>query len=432
MLTINHQVLNFKRRNFIQLSSLMAGARLTAPFRSLGTDGITAGKPETLRSMTGDIKPISAEERKERVAKAQRLLSQHNMKALVLESGSSLEYFTGISWWPTERTMVAIIPATGEIVYVCPGFEEARFRELITIGKKVLVWQEDESPYQIIAHAFDDAGINTGSIGIEEHVRFFISDGIKKAAPHFEYISGDPVTIPCRMIKSVAELALMQKATDITVAAMQIGCSNLKEGIFSDYISNIINKAHIDMGATPDFALVLFGEASALPHGSIKPHTLKKGDIVLMDCGCKVGGYCSDITRTIVFGAEPTARQLEVWNLEQKAQAAGFAAAKIGSPCEQVDAAARKVITSAGFGPGYQLPGLPHRTGHGIGMDGHEWGNMVKGNQLPLQAGMCFSIEPTIAIPGQFGVRLEDCVYMTPEGPKWFSEPAISISKPFH
>jgi Xaa-Pro dipeptidase len=426
--------LNFKRRNFIQLSTLMAGARLTARFHSSGTDKDQPGKPavETHSTFTGDIKPITVAERKERVAKAQRLLTQNNMKALVLESGSSLEYFTGISWWPSERTMVAIIPANGDIVYTCPGFEEARFREVITLGNKVYIWQEDESPYQLIAGVFADSGIKTGRIGIEEQTRFFISDGIKKAAPSLEYVSGDPITIPCRLIKSPAELALMQKASDITVAAMQIGFNNLKEGVSSDYISNIISKAHTDMGATPDFALVLFGEASSLPHGSKNPKSLKKADTVLMDCGCKVSGYCSDISRTIVFGAEPTARQLEIWNLEQKAQAAGFAAAKPGSPCEQVDAAARSVITSAGFGPGYQLPGLPHRTGHGIGMDGHEWGNMVKGNQQPLQTGMCFSIEPTIIIPGQFGVRMEDCVYMTPEGPKWFSEPAISISKPFH
>ena len=185
------------------------------------------------------------------------------------------------------------------------------------------------------------------------------------------------------------------------------------------------------MGGTPDFALVLFGEVSALPHGSIKPQYLKKGDIVLMDCGCKVDGYCSDISRTIVFGAEPTKRQLDIWKLEQKAQAAGFDAARIGNRCEMVDAAARKVITDAGFGPGYHLPGLPHRTGHGIGLDGHEWGNMVKGNQQPLEAGMCFSIEPTISIPGEFGVRMEDCVYMTAEGPKWFSQPAVSIDQPF-
>jgi Xaa-Pro dipeptidase len=196
---------------------------------------------------------------------------------------------------------------------------------------------------------------------------------------------------------------------------------------FSEIISGSFEK----LGGVPDFADVNFAEASAYPHGSSKPQKLKKGDIVLMDCGCKVEGYSSDITRTIVFGAEPTKRQLDIWNLEQKAQAAGFAAAKIGVPCEEVDAAARRVLTNAGFGPGYKLPGLPHRTGHGIGMDVHEWGNMVKGNRQPLKPGMCFSIEPTIVIPGEFGIRLEDCVYMTEEGPKWFSQPCKSIDKPF-
>ena len=356
---------------------------------------------------------------------------QNKIEALILESGTALDYFTGIYWWPSERTMVAVIPAKGEIFYVCPGFEEGRFREQITLDGKVYVWQEDDSPYELIVHTLSEAGIQSGKIAFEEQVRFFIYDGIRKAAPQMEYLSGDPVTIPCRLIKSAAELALMQKASDITVAAMKIGFDHLKEGISPDIISNMINKAQQEMGATPDFALVLFGKSSALPHGSIKPQHLKNGDIVLMDCGCKVGGYCSDITRTVVFGAEPTKRQLEIWNLEKKSQAAGFAAARIGSTCEQVDASARKVITDAGFGPGYQLPGLPHRTGHGIGMDGHEWGNMVKGNQLALQAGMCFSIEPTIAIPGEFGVRLEDCVYMTEDGPKWFSKPAVSIHQPF-
>jgi Xaa-Pro dipeptidase len=386
---------------------------------------------EILNSGMGDIMPITITERNERIAKAQRLLLQNKMQALVLESGTALEYFTGISWWPSERTMVAVIPVKGEIKYVCPAFEESRFRELITIGKKVYIWQEDESPYQQIARAFSDSGISTGTIGIEEELRFFIFDGIRKAASGLEYVSADPVTIPCRMIKSAAELSLMQKASDITVAAMKMAISQLKEGVLADDISAIVNKAHSQMGATPDFALILFGEASALPHGSIKPQQLKKGDIVLMDCGCKVNGYSSDITRTIVFGAEPTKKQLDIWKLEQKAQAAGFAAARIGNRCELVDAAARKVITDAGFGPGYQLPGLPHRTGHGIGLDGHEWGNMVKGNQQPLQTGMCFSIEPTISIPGEFGIRMEDCVYMATEGPKWFSQPAISIDQPF-
>ena len=256
-------------------------------------------------------------------------------------------------------------------------------------------------------------------------------DGLRKEASQFNFVSGDPVTIPCRLIKSAAEIALMQKASDITVAAIKEGIKGLKEGMSPADVAAIIEGAQRQMGNDPGFALVLFGEASAFPHGTTKPQILKKGDIVLMDCGCNVQGYNSDITRTIVFGAEPTKRQLEIWNLEQRSQLAGFAAAKIGSACEEVDAASRKVITDAGFGPGYKLPGLPHRTGHGIGMDGHEWGNMVKGNKLLFEPGMCFSIEPTISIPGEFGVRHEDCVYMTAEGPKWFSPVSKSISEPF-
>jgi Xaa-Pro dipeptidase len=426
--------LNLKRRNFIQLSALTAGSAITTGFQSINTaeaNVLHKKEKEILRSLTEDILPISVTERNERIAKAQRLLLQNKMQALVLESGTALEYFTGISWWPSERTMVSVIPANGEIKYVCPAFEEPRFRELISIGKKVYTWQEDENPYLQILQTFKDSGISSGNIGIEEQLRFFIFDGIRKVAPGMKYVSADPVTIPCRMIKSVAELALMQKASDITVAAMKIAISQLKEGISPSEISEVVNVAHTQMGATPDFALVLFGESSALPHGSIKPQSLKKGNIVLMDCGCKINGYSSDISRTIVFGAEPTKRQLDIWKLEQTAQAAGFAAARVGNKCEMVDAAARKVITDAGFGPGYQLPGLPHRTGHGIGLDGHEWGNMVNGNQQLLEAGMCFSIEPTLSIPGEFGVRMEDCVYMTADGPRWFSQPAVSINQPF-
>jgi len=222
----------------------------------------------------------------------------------------------------------------------------------------------------------------------------------------------------------------LQKANDITLAAIKYSVDQLREGMHQNELAGIIMQAQTQLGGMADFALCLFGKASAYPHGTKEPQQLKKGDIVLMDCGCVVEGYNSDITRTVVFGT-PTKRQAEVWALEKQAQAAGFAAAVLGSPCGNVDAAARKVITDAGFGPGYKLPGLPHRTGHGIGMDGHEWGNMLKDNKQPLQAGMCFSIEPTIAIPGEFGVRLEDCAYMTETGPKWFSQPSKSIEEPF-
>lgn len=426
--------MSLKRRDFINVSAMVAGAGIIT-----GLSSFTSGKkvnaenlvPDELQSMTTDVLPITLQERKARIAKAQGLMIEQKMEALVLDAGTSLKYFTGISWWPSERTMVAIIPARGEVKYVCPGFEEDRLRELIKIGTEVYAWQEDESPYKQIANVFKNAGIESGTIGIEERLRFFILDGIRKEAPHLNFVSGDQISVPCRLIKSSAEIALMQKASDITVAAIKVGISQLKEGMSPSDLSSIIDKAHRQMGGDSGGALCLFGEASAFPHGSIQPQKLKKGDIVLMDCGCTVHDYSSDISRTIVFGAEPTKRQLDIWNLEKKSQAAGFAAAKPGVACEEVDAAARRVLTDAGFGPGYKLPGLPHRTGHGIGMDGHEWGNMVKGNKQLLQPGMCFSIEPTISIVGEFGVRLEDCAYMTEKGPKWFSGQSISIKQPF-
>ncbi len=426
--------MKLKRRDFINLSAMTVATGILPGIGYSTSKGEIKDKVslvKDLQPMTIDVVPITTQERQARIEKAQRLLAQQKTEALVLDAGTSMEYFTGISWWPSERPMVVVIPARGEPKYICPAFEEARLRELIHFGKEVFVWQEDESPYKQIANAFKVAGIKTGNVGIEERVRFFILDGIRKQVSYLNFISGDPVTIPCRLIKSAAEIALMQKANDITVAAVKIGISSLQEGMTPNDFSSIVSAAHKKFGAVPDFASVNFGEASALPHGSSKPQKLKEGDIVLMDCGCRVEGYSSDISRTIVFGAEPTKRQLEIWNLEQKAQAAGFAAAKIGVACEKVDATARTVLTGAGFGPEYKLPGLPHRTGHGIGMDGHEWGNMVKGNKQLLQPGMCFSIEPTISIPTEFGIRLEDCVYMTSEGPKWFSQPSRFIDQPF-
>jgi Xaa-Pro dipeptidase len=425
--------MTLKRRDFINLAAIAAVTGVATGFDSCTASDHKEKAPTTnpSKSTIDGVMPISVTEREARIAKAQRLLSEQKMEALVLDCGTSLEYFTGISWWPSERTMVAIIPAKGSVKYVCPAFEEDRLREQISIGKEVFPWNEDESPYRLIATVFKDAGIVSGSIAIEERLRFFIMDGIRKEAPHLNYTSGDPVTIPCRIIKSAAELKLMQTANDITIAAIQNSVGQLKEGMSQSELSSMIMKAQNELGGNADFALCLFGKASAFPHGTKQPQQLKQGDIVLMDCGCTVHGYCSDITRTIVFGAEPTKRQEEIWNLEKQSQAAGFAAAKIGSPCEAVDAAARKVITDAGFGPGYKLPGLPHRTGHGIGMDGHEWGNMVRGNKQLLEPGMCFSIEPTISIIGEFGVRFEDCVYMTEDGPKWFSQPSKSIHEPF-
>ena len=377
-----------------------------------------------------EFTPISVEERKMRVVKAQRLMAEKQIQAIILDAGINMNYYTGISWYPSERSMLAVIPAKGEINFICPAFEEDRFLEMAPAGTKVSIWEEDENPFALTTCVLKGIGIEKGQIGIDEFCRFFIFDGLRKSDANFQFISADSITIPCRIIKSPAEIALMQKANDVTVKAIQAGIAALTLGCTPRQISQKIAQAHAEQGASPGFASVTFGVATSFPHGSTRKQILKNGDVVMLDCGCSVGGYESDITRTIVFG-EPSQKQKQIWELEKKAQQAGFEAAKLGAPAENVDHAARKVLVDAGFGPNYKLPGLPHRTGHGIGMSGHEWGNMVRGNKAPLEIGMCFSIEPTIAIPGEFGVRLEDCVYMTADGPKWFSKPSPSISEPF-
>ena len=412
-------MLHSTRRTWLTSAGILA----LTPFIPTELLGKSFHKPEN--NLT-----ISTHERIERIQKAQKLLKQNKMAALILDAGTNLEYFSGIKWNPSERSMLAILPASGEIAYICPAFEEDRFREVLQLGTKVYTWDEHENPFALSATLLKDLGYRSGKIGIEEHTRFFIADGLKKAMPAFSFVSGDSITVPCRLIKSPTEIALMQKANDITSQAIQYGLQFLAEGINPRIISQKIAQKHAELGGSHKFASVTFGVATSFPHGSSRPQILKKGDVVMLDCGCAVGGYESDITRTIVFG-EANEKQRQIWNLEKEAQAAGFYAAQVGKACEEVDFAARNVLVKAGFGPGYKLPGLPHRTGHGIGMEGHEWGNMVKGNKLPLAPGMCFSIEPTIAIPNEFGIRLEDCVYMTEQGPKWFSQPSPSIENPF-
>jgi Xaa-Pro dipeptidase len=379
--------------------------------------------------MTGDLLSITVEERQSRIDKARALMSQNDIDALYLEAGSSLFYFTGVKWGRSERMTAAVIPAKGEIAYVCPGFEEARLREMIVFGDDVRAWEEEESPYELVAGIFKDRGITSGRVGIEESVRFFLFDGIRKAAPHLEFVSADPVTIPCRAIKSPAEIALMQRAMDITVEAYKACLALLRDGMSQEEFRTNSMAAYRALGVEGEI-FCQFGEATAFPHGSKELTYLKEGDVVLMDGYCTVEGYYSDISRTIVFG-EPTRRQRDVWNLEKEAQAAAFAAAQVGVPCEEVDAAARKVITDAGFGPDYKVPGLPHRTGHGIGLDIHEWYHLVRGNKVPLAPGMCFTDEPMIVIYGEFGVRLEDCMVITEDGPKFFTQPSPSIEQPF-
>jgi Xaa-Pro dipeptidase len=342
-----------------------------------------------------------------------------------------MNYFVNVRWGLSERPFLLVIPAKGELAYVSPGFEEARAREITRFTNDIRVWQEDEDWGAIVAGILRDRGIASARIGLEERMRFFIADGLRAASPAAQFVLGTPVTAGCRMFKSPAEIALMQRANDITIDAYRVAFATLREGLTQFEFQANVRAAFDALGAPGGSAGAQFGKYTAFPHGSITPQRLTPGDVVLVDGGCNVEGYQSDITRTTVFG-KPTQRQIDVWNLEKQAQAAAFKAAQIGATCESVDAAARKVITDAGFGPDYKVPGLPHRTGHGIGMDGHEWTNFVRGNKTPLAPGMCFSDEPMIAIYGEFGIRLEDCLYMTDGGPRFFTQPSPSIDRPFH
>jgi Xaa-Pro aminopeptidase len=425
--------MDITRREFAVALTGVAGAAALRrhPASELAPDPCHLPAPiEALTSGIGGVRPITDEERRGRLARAQQLMAGQGIAALVIEPGSTMRYFTAVSWWPSERTFAMVLPAAGPPSWVCPAFEEARARELIRFGDDVRVWQEDESPYALLAAILKLHGAEAGKVGIEEQTRFFVFDGLRHAAPTATLVPATPVTAGCRMHKSPAELALMQRATDITILAFKAAFATLREGMTQYELSGNMTTALTRLGGSDPWALVGFGAASAFPHGSVQPQQLKRGDIVLLDSGCAVEGYQSDMTRTTVFG-RPTRRQTEVWNLERKAQDAAFAAARVGAPCEAVDAAARAVITAAGFGPDYRVPGLPHRTGHGIGLDGHEWTNFVRGNRTPIAPGMCFSDEPMIAIYGEFGVRLEDCLYITEQGPKFFSPQSVAIDEPF-
>jgi Xaa-Pro dipeptidase len=426
------------RRDFLRASAGLMGAALLGPnFSFADTSDVDQIQQridvpdviKNLRKMTAGVVPITKEEREARIAKAQRLMTEQKLDAIYLEPGASMFYFTGMRWSTSERMFALVIPQRGELAWVCPKFEEERARELIKFGNDIRTWEEDASPYRRVAEIFRDRGIRSGRVGIEERVRFFLFDGIRQEAPKLEFVSATPITAGCRMFKSPAELALMQKANDLTIIAYRATWASMREGMPQDEFAGNCATAFRNLGVQGG-VFCSFGKYTAFPHGSSTPQVLHDGDVVLMDGGCSVEGYQSDITRTFIFG-KPTQRQRDIWDLERKSQDAGFAAAKVGAPCEAVDAAARKVITDAGFGPDYKVPGLPHRTGHGIGLEGHEWTNFVRGNKTPIQPGMCFSDEPTIVIYGEFGIRLEDCLYITEQGPKFFTEQSPSIDKPF-
>jgi len=393
--------------------------------------GASAGKAAAPMpgSLTGGAKPISAQERRARIDKAQALMAQRNVAALLVESGSSLEYFTGIHWRRSERTTLAIIPAAGEVLVVTPAFEEPSVRESLQVGGDVRPWDEHENPFEKVVQGLKGRGIKSGLLAAESTIRFFIVAGIRQASSDYEIVPADQIVRACRLIKSPAEVALLQMANNVTIAALRQVHAQVTVGMSGPDIGALMEKATIALGGVPDFSLVLLNEASAYPHGSVQPQQIREGSVVLMDCGCTVHGYVSDISRTWVVG-RATARQRQVWNTVKRGQELALETAKIATPVGAIDDAVRKYYESEGWGPGYKLPGLSHRTGHGIGVDGHEPPYLVHGDATPLQAGMCFSDEPGIYIPGEFGVRLEDCWYMTASGPKLFTPLAKSLEQP--
>lgn len=413
------------KRDFLKLSGAAAGVAVVG---ACSPGGKVSSTP-ALQSIVKNSKPISVEERLARIGKAQRLMAENNIAAIVLEPGSAMLYFSGVDWWRSERLTAVIIPREGEIGIVTPFFEEPSVRESMSFGADVRAWNEHDSPFELVAGFLRDNNINRGRIGLERTVRQFVSEGIAGAMPTAEMTSAEPVTRGCRMYKSANEIALMKKASEVTLTAYNHVYGQLEAGMDPADVQTLMATAQAELGGSNSWNMALFGVASAYPHGTGQAQRIEEGQIVLMDCGCSVHGYQSDISRTFVFG-EPDKRQREVWDSVRRGQQIAFETAQIGTAAGAVDDAVRAYYEGLGWGPGYQVPGLSHRTGHGIGMDGHEPVNFVHGEQTPLAAGMCFSNEPGLYDFDAFGVRLEDCLYLTEDGPAWFTVPPGSLDDP--
>jgi Xaa-Pro dipeptidase len=423
------------RRHFIQLGS-MSGVVLGVSSFAQGVveESQSALRPSisALKSMKEQAKPITLDERRERQEKARRLMESNRIDALLLMEGTSLDYFTGIRWWGGERLFAMVLPAKGAAFYVCPAFEEERAREQIAAAPEgnradVRTWNEDANPYQLVAQGLKDRGISTGKLGMEETVRFLFTNEIANAAPQVNIVSGTPITAGCRMVKSNHEIALMQLANKATLAAYEATYRALREGMTQSDFSELIAQAYTQLGFSGE-ASVQVGEYSANPHGSATPQVIREGSIVMVDDGCTVEGYQSDITRSFVLG-KASDKMKKVFDIVHRAQTAALKTARPGLECQAVDAAARKVITDAGYGPDYKY--FTHRLGHGIGMDGHEWPYLVLGNTTPMAANMTFSDEPGIYIRGEFGIRLEDDMHITENGAELFTPQSPSLENPF-
>jgi len=416
------RMMNTNRRSFLTSVSAAAAA-LAIPF-----DRLCAQAAAELPAIP--IPPaITSAERLQRIAKARALMARHGIDAIIVEPGASLDYFTGVQWWRSERLTAAVIPAHGEPIVVTPFFEKPSVAESLSIPSEIRTWNEDEEPLKLVADFLRSKRART--VGFEETDRYFILDRLKQQIPSIRVVSGNPVVRGCRMIKSPAELSLMQAANDIMLASLRYAADRTREGMGQADVDALIAAAQKHLGGAYDGGLVLIGESSAYPHGSHKPQVVRRGEIVLMDCTCAVHGYQADITRTYVFGGDATPEQRKLWDQVHRGQQIAIETARPGVPAGHVDDVVRRTYESWGFGPAYRLPGLPHRTGHGIGMEVHEPVYLVHGEATPLAPGMCFSDEPGLYIPGKFGVRIEDCWYMTVDGPKFFTQPPPSIDRPF-
>jgi len=424
----------FSRRRFLQAGSVASAAGVVLPTIMQAADTNNSLPPSiaALQSKRAEAKPITVEERAARQEKARRLMRENNLSAIFLAPGTSLNYFTGVRWEGGERLFAMVLPAKGAAFYVTPAFEEGRAREQLAHapdGSKpdVRVWQEDESPYARVAEGLSDRGVADGTVGVEETVKFAFSDNLRKASSSTTLTSATPVTAGCRMIKSRHEIELMRLAAKVTLAAYEATYRSLKVGMTQHDVEGMIEAAHRQLGFEGD-ADVQVGEYSSFPHGSIKPQEIREGTIVMIDGGCSVEGYQSDITRTFVLG-KASDKMKKVFDIVHSAQSNALSAAKPGVEAGSVDAAARKVITDAGYGPDYKY--FTHRLGHGMGMDGHEWPYLVRGNPTKLQPEMTFSDEPGIYIHGEFGIRLEDDMHIMERGAELFTPQSPSLEDPF-
>lgn len=413
-----------RRRNFLAGAGAL-GAAMTVPWSRVLAQAVEQLAPIPIPP------PITTAERMQRLAAAKEKMRGLGIGSVLVESGPSLDYFTGIQWWRSERLTAVVIPAEGDPIIVTPFFEQPSIKEMLLVPAEIRTWNEDEEPLKLVAEFLKERGVASRAVAFEETNRFFIEDRLKQQIPGLRVVNGNPVVRSLRMIKSPAELALMQSANDIMLASLRYAGEGTREGMTPTDIDVMIAAAQKRLGGTYDGGLVLIDEASAYPHGSKLPHVVRRGNIVLLDCTCSVHGYQADITRTFVFGADPTPEQRTLWDQVHRGQQLAIATAKPGVPAGVVDDTVRRLYESWGFGPGYRLPGLSHRTGHGIGMEVHEPVNLVHGETTPLAPGMCFSDEPGLYVPGKFGVRLEDCWHVTESGGKFFTQPPPSIDQPF-